>query len=203
MTSLLERCIATRRGRTIVTRGEAGIGKTRLLEELAEAARAQGADCHRVQVLDFGQVKARRPLAALVSSLLGLGTGGESRRARPRDRGGDRVGSPARRRRSCTRAASSARRSPRTRSRSSAISMPRRSSMDGMEVVRRLIESACARRRSCSSSRTCTTRAARKRRGSGNSRRRSPRSRPCSCSRRGRTRIQSTPPGARARAAAR
>jgi DNA-binding SARP family transcriptional activator len=72
MTSLLERCIATRRGRTIVTRGDAGIGKTRLLEALAEAARAHGVACHRVQVLDFGQVKARRPLAALFTSLLGV-----------------------------------------------------------------------------------------------------------------------------------
>ncbi len=72
MTSLLERAIATRRGRTIVTRGEAGIGKTRLLEALADSARANGAACHRVQVLDFGQVKARRPLAALFASLLGV-----------------------------------------------------------------------------------------------------------------------------------
>ena len=73
MTSLLERTVSTRRGRTIVTRGDAGIGKTRLLEALAEAARAQGTACHRVQVLDFGQVKARRPLAALFASLLGVG----------------------------------------------------------------------------------------------------------------------------------
>ncbi|HEX9707519.1 MAG TPA: BTAD domain-containing putative transcriptional regulator [Steroidobacteraceae bacterium] len=72
MTSLLERTVATRRGRTIVTRGEAGIGKTRLLEALADAARAAGTACHRVQVLDFGQVKARRPLAALFASLLGV-----------------------------------------------------------------------------------------------------------------------------------
>ncbi len=72
MTSLLERAIATKRGRTIVTRGEAGIGKTRLLEELAQAARALGTACHCVQVLDFGQVKARRPLAALFTSLLGV-----------------------------------------------------------------------------------------------------------------------------------
>ncbi len=69
---LLERCIATRRGRTIVTRGQAGIGKTRLLEALVQAARARGAHCHRVQVLDFGQVKARRPLASLFASLLGI-----------------------------------------------------------------------------------------------------------------------------------
>ena len=72
MTSLLERCVATRRGRTIVTRGDAGIGKTRLLEALEDAARAHGIACHRVQVLDFGQVKARRPLAALFASLLGV-----------------------------------------------------------------------------------------------------------------------------------
>ena len=73
MNSLLERCIVTRRGRTIVTRGEAGIGKTRLLESLMDSARARGVACHRVQVLDFGQVKARRPLAALFASLLGVG----------------------------------------------------------------------------------------------------------------------------------
>jgi DNA-binding SARP family transcriptional activator/tetratricopeptide (TPR) repeat protein len=70
MTALLERCVTTRRGRTIVARGEAGIGKTRLLEALMDTARARGVACHRVQVLDFGQVKARRPLAALFASLL-------------------------------------------------------------------------------------------------------------------------------------
>ena len=73
MVSLLERAIATHRGRTIVIRGEAGIGKTRLLEAFVEAAEARGARGHRVQVLDFGQVKARRPLAALFISLLGIG----------------------------------------------------------------------------------------------------------------------------------
>jgi len=72
MISLLERTIAANRGRTVVIRGDPGIGKTRLLEAFAEAAMLQGARCHRVQVLDFGQVKARRPLAALFASLLGL-----------------------------------------------------------------------------------------------------------------------------------
>jgi DNA-binding SARP family transcriptional activator/predicted negative regulator of RcsB-dependent stress response len=70
--SLFERTSAARRGRTILIRGEAGIGKTRLLEALADAVEAKGAGCHRVQVLDFGQIKARRPLAALFSSLLGI-----------------------------------------------------------------------------------------------------------------------------------
>ena len=70
--SLLERAIASARGRTIVIRGEPGIGKTRLLEALIEAAAAQGVTWHRVQVLDFGHVEARRPLAGLVASLLGI-----------------------------------------------------------------------------------------------------------------------------------
>lgn len=72
MVSLLERTVASNRGRTIVVRGEAGIGKTRLLEAFEEAATSRGIRCHRVQVLDFGQVKARRPLASLFASLLGL-----------------------------------------------------------------------------------------------------------------------------------
>jgi DNA-binding SARP family transcriptional activator len=82
MISLLERSVAARRGRTIVVRGEAGIGKTRLLEAFADAARGNGVACHRVQVLDFGQVKARRPLAALFASLLGVPAD-----ATPEDRG--------------------------------------------------------------------------------------------------------------------
>ncbi len=82
MTSLFERTVSSNRGRTLLIRGEAGIGKTRLLEALAEVAKAKGASYHRVQVLDFGQVKARRPMAALFSSLLGIGA-----EATPEERG--------------------------------------------------------------------------------------------------------------------
>ncbi|MGH8197588.1 MAG: BTAD domain-containing putative transcriptional regulator [Steroidobacteraceae bacterium] len=82
MNTLLERTVATKLGRTIVIRGEAGIGKTRLLETLAETARVHGTASHRVQVLDFGHVRARRPLAALCASLLGI-----SAEADPAERG--------------------------------------------------------------------------------------------------------------------
>ena len=130
MNSLLDRCVTTRRGRTIVTRGEAGIGKSRLLEAFMEAARTRGVACHRVQVLDFGQVKARRPLAALFASLLGVAADAVPPSAGARS---SRRSSPGacRRTASCTRAAWSARRCPPTRHRSSATSIPRRSSTAG------------------------------------------------------------------------
>jgi tetratricopeptide (TPR) repeat protein len=70
--SLLDRSIASGRGRVIVIRGEAGIGKTRLLQAFLDGAAARGAACHRAEVLDFGQVETRRPLVALAGSLLGI-----------------------------------------------------------------------------------------------------------------------------------
>ena len=70
--SLLDRSIASGRGRVILIRGEAGIGKTRLLQAFLDGAAARGVVCHRVEVLDFGQVEARRPLVALAGSLLGI-----------------------------------------------------------------------------------------------------------------------------------
>jgi hypothetical protein len=41
-------------GRTVYIRGEAGIGKTRLLEALLSSAREQSFACHTGLVLDFG-----------------------------------------------------------------------------------------------------------------------------------------------------
>ena len=70
--SLLDRSIASGRGRVILIRGEAGIGKSRLLQAFLDGAAARGVACHRVEVLDFGQVEARRPLVALAGSLLGI-----------------------------------------------------------------------------------------------------------------------------------
>ena len=55
---LLETALAeareTERGQAVYVRGEAGIGKTRLIEEVQRAATAAGFACHAALVLDFG-----------------------------------------------------------------------------------------------------------------------------------------------------
>src|SRR4029079_5020002 len=53
----LEACLETGKGQWIHIRGEAGIGKTRLTEELLRTAIERGFDCHRTLVLDFGVSK--------------------------------------------------------------------------------------------------------------------------------------------------
>ncbi|HEX2493954.1 MAG TPA: BTAD domain-containing putative transcriptional regulator [Steroidobacter sp.] len=66
----LERCTNSRHGRAIVVRGEAGIGKTRLLDAVRTAARECGVAVHWAQVFDFGQSPSRRPVTTLALSLL-------------------------------------------------------------------------------------------------------------------------------------
>ncbi|MFZ5481201.1 MAG: adenylate/guanylate cyclase domain-containing protein [Myxococcota bacterium] len=58
-------------GAVMIVRGEAGIGKTRLLAELLRAAAARGVSCHRALVLDFGVARGAGAVAALAASLLG------------------------------------------------------------------------------------------------------------------------------------
>jgi DNA-binding SARP family transcriptional activator len=70
--AVLDRCMTSRHGRAIVIRGEAGIGKTRLVEAVRDAALERGAVVHRAQVFDFGQSPARRPITALALSLCGV-----------------------------------------------------------------------------------------------------------------------------------
>lgn len=81
LTTTLDRCESTRHGRAMIVRGDAGIGKTRLVEALRTHARERNIRVHCVQVFDFGQKAIRRPLAALTLSLLGLAA-----EAAPRDR---------------------------------------------------------------------------------------------------------------------
>ena len=68
----LDRCTNSRHGRAIVVRGEAGIGKTSLVNAVRGAARERGVTVHSAQVFDFGQSPGRRPITALALSLLGL-----------------------------------------------------------------------------------------------------------------------------------
>lgn len=73
---LLELCVATGRGQTVLLRGEAGIGKTRLLNEIAVAARGHGFGVHVARVLDFGTATGRDAARMLARSLIGVDAAG-------------------------------------------------------------------------------------------------------------------------------
>jgi predicted ATPase/class 3 adenylate cyclase len=59
------------RGLTIVVRGEAGIGKSRLVEEFGRRARAEGYHRHTGLVLDFGVGRGEGAIPAVVRGLIG------------------------------------------------------------------------------------------------------------------------------------
>ena len=68
---VLEACRESGSGQTIHLRGSAGIGKTRLVEELRRAAVAAGFADHTGLVLDFGTGAGQDAIGSLVRSLLG------------------------------------------------------------------------------------------------------------------------------------
>lgn len=68
----LDRCMSSRHGRAIVVRGEAGIGKTRLVDAVRSAAIERGVGVHSAQIFDFGQSPGQRPITTLALSLLGI-----------------------------------------------------------------------------------------------------------------------------------
>ncbi|WP_116811302.1 BTAD domain-containing putative transcriptional regulator [Steroidobacter cummioxidans] len=70
----LDRCMSSRHGRAIIVRGEAGIGKTRLVDTVRSAAVERGVGVHSAQIFDFGQSPGRRPITTLALSLLGIHT---------------------------------------------------------------------------------------------------------------------------------
>ncbi len=70
--SLIEASQARRSGHVVYVRGEAGIGKTRLVDEMRSHAEARGFRGHRSLVLDFGVGKGQDPIRNLLQSLLDL-----------------------------------------------------------------------------------------------------------------------------------
>ena len=83
---LLQVCSESGYGQSLLIRGEAGIGKTRLVEELVELALQSGYLAYLALVLDFGTGKGQAAIPSLVRDFLGIGSGSsKSRRLRALD----------------------------------------------------------------------------------------------------------------------
>ncbi|MBI4184772.1 MAG: AAA family ATPase [Proteobacteria bacterium] len=74
---VLDSCREGGFGQVVYVRGEAGIGKTRLVEEFIALALARGFAAHRGLVLDFGVERGQDAVRAVVRSLLGLAPGAD------------------------------------------------------------------------------------------------------------------------------
>ncbi|MEW8470961.1 MAG: BTAD domain-containing putative transcriptional regulator [Candidatus Thiodiazotropha sp.] len=72
LNTALEACIEDRAGETFLLRGESGIGKTRLVDEIAQHALQMGVTPHRALVLDFGMESTTEPIPSLLRQLMGL-----------------------------------------------------------------------------------------------------------------------------------
>lgn len=75
LATLLTRVAGSGRGGMVLLRGDAGIGKSRLLREARVRAARHGFACHHVQVLDFGAGEGREPIRVLMRGLLGVEPG--------------------------------------------------------------------------------------------------------------------------------
>ncbi len=75
---VIHSCLASGSGRAVVMRGEAGIGKTRLVEEFTRMATAKGFKVHRGLVLNFGVGEGRDAIRSVLHSLLGIPAGSDS-----------------------------------------------------------------------------------------------------------------------------
>src|ERR1700682_421200 len=72
--ALLDACVNGVAGTALLIRGEAGIGKTRLMDELQSIAVASGMSCTAGFVLDFGTERGHGAVRTVVAGLLGLGS---------------------------------------------------------------------------------------------------------------------------------
>lgn len=68
--SQLAACAETGSGQTTLIRGEAGIGKSRLIAQFETMAAALGFHCYRAQVHDFGVRQGQDAIASLIRGLL-------------------------------------------------------------------------------------------------------------------------------------
>jgi tetratricopeptide (TPR) repeat protein len=84
--TIIDTCRRVPRGHVVYVRGEAGIGKTRFVEEVAHLADAEGFACHRGVILDFGTGRGEDPIRTVLCGLLEIdpGSGEEARRSAAR-----------------------------------------------------------------------------------------------------------------------
>jgi len=68
----LQSCRDTDMGQAILVRGEAGMGKTRLVSEFEAKAKDLGFACHKGLIFDFGVGEGQDAIRTLVYSLLGV-----------------------------------------------------------------------------------------------------------------------------------
>src|SRR6202790_1335140 len=72
--AVLDACINGATGTALLIRGEAGIGKTRLMDALQSIAAASGMSCTAGFILDFGTARGHGAVRTVVAGLLGLGS---------------------------------------------------------------------------------------------------------------------------------
>jgi tetratricopeptide (TPR) repeat protein len=75
--ALCEACREEHAGQIVLVRGEAGIGKTRLVEEFETAAAAARFATHKGLTLDFGMSRTRGTVGRIVASILGCAAAGD------------------------------------------------------------------------------------------------------------------------------